>query len=48
MNGKMSDEAEQHLDRVVKEPYSMGDAPVGSIATPSDPDGNYFQLLSPM
>lgn len=33
---------------VVREPYSMGDSPVGSIATLSDPDGNYFQLLSPM
>ncbi len=33
---------------VVQEPYSMGDSPVGSIATLSDPDGNYFQLISPM
>ncbi len=33
---------------VVKEPYEMGDAPVGWIATLSDPDGNYFQLISPM
>jgi predicted enzyme related to lactoylglutathione lyase len=33
---------------VVKEPYSMGEAPVGWIATLADPDGNYFQLLSPM
>jgi predicted enzyme related to lactoylglutathione lyase len=30
---------------VVKEPYAMGD---GWIATFSDPDGNYFQLMSPM
>ena len=30
---------------VIKEPYEMG----GSwIATLADPDGNYFQLLSPM
>ena len=33
---------------VVQEPYEMGDAPVGWIATLSDPDDNYFQLLSPM
>ncbi len=29
---------------VVKEPYEMGDA---WIATLSDPDGNYFQLMTP-
>lgn len=29
---------------VVKEPYDMGGA---WIATLSDPDGNYFQLMSP-
>ena len=35
---------------VVKEPYSMGEAPGQdvSIATFSDPDNNYFQLMSPM
>ncbi len=35
---------------VVKEPYSMGDAPGQDmlITTFSDPDGNYFQLMSPM
>jgi predicted enzyme related to lactoylglutathione lyase len=33
---------------VVQEPYSMGDEPVGWIATFSDPDDNYFQLISPM
>jgi predicted enzyme related to lactoylglutathione lyase len=32
---------------VVREPYTMGDEP-GSIATLSDPDDNYFQLMSPM
>ena len=32
---------------VVKEPYQMGDDP-GWIATLSDPDDNYFQLMSPM
>jgi predicted enzyme related to lactoylglutathione lyase len=32
---------------VVREPYSMGDDP-GLIATLADPDGNYFQLASPM
>lgn len=29
---------------VIKEPYEMGDA---WIATVADPDGNYFQLMSP-
>ncbi len=35
---------------VVREPYSMDleEAPQGSIATFSDPDDNYFQLMSPM
>ena len=35
---------------VVKEPYEMGDAPGQkvTIATLSDPDNNYFQLMSPM
>jgi predicted enzyme related to lactoylglutathione lyase len=32
---------------VVKEPYSMGDGAEPSIATFSDPDGNYFQLMAP-
>ena len=31
--------------KVVKEPYDMGG---GWIATLADPDGNYFQLVSPM
>ena len=30
---------------VVKEPYEMGG---GWIATLADPDGNYFQLVTPM
>ncbi len=30
---------------VIKAPYAMGD---GWIATLADPDGNYFQLMSPM
>ena len=30
---------------VVKEPYPMGD---GWVSTLTDPDGNYFQLISPM
>ncbi len=30
---------------VVKEPYAMGQ---GWIATLADPDGNYFQLVTPM
>jgi predicted enzyme related to lactoylglutathione lyase len=33
---------------VVREPYSMGEAPEAWIATFSDPDDNYFQLVSPM
>jgi predicted enzyme related to lactoylglutathione lyase len=32
---------------VVKEPYQMEGMP-GWIATLADPDGNYFQLMSPM
>jgi len=32
---------------VVKEPYQMDGMP-GWIATLADPDGNYFQLMSPM
>ena len=30
--------------QIVKEPYEMG---AGLIATLADPDGNYFQLMSP-
>jgi predicted enzyme related to lactoylglutathione lyase len=30
---------------VIKPPYEMGD---GMIATLADPDGNYFQLVTPM
>jgi predicted enzyme related to lactoylglutathione lyase len=33
--------------KVIKEPYSPGEDPGGSIATFVDPDGNYFQLVSP-
>jgi predicted enzyme related to lactoylglutathione lyase len=33
---------------VVREPYSMDDGDSGYIATMADPDGNYFQLMSPM
>lgn len=34
---------------VVSEPYTMEGAPADSaIATLADPDGNYFQLMSPM
>ncbi len=34
---------------VVREPYGMGEGPdVPLIATLADPDGNYFQLVSPM
>ena len=34
--------------RVVREPYHPGDTTDYWIATLSDPDGNYFQLVSPM
>src|SRR6266508_4507410 len=33
---------------VVQEPYHPGAMAEGWIATFSDPDGNYFQLMSPM
>ena len=33
---------------VVREPYTMGDDAPGWICTFSDPDDNYFQLVSPM
>ncbi|MDQ2966663.1 MAG: hypothetical protein M3R57_12540 [Chloroflexota bacterium] len=33
---------------VVREPYNMEEAPESWIATFSDPDNNYFQLMSPM
>ena len=33
---------------VIQEPYHPGDMPDGWIATFADPDGNYFQLMSPM
>ena len=33
---------------VVREPYSFDQAPGVWIATFSDPDGNYFQLTSPI
>ena len=33
---------------VVREPYHPGEMAEAWIATFSDPDGNYFQLLSPM
>jgi predicted enzyme related to lactoylglutathione lyase len=34
--------------RVVQEPYQPGQAPEAWVATFSDPDDNYFQLVSPM
>ena len=34
--------------KVIAEPYSMGDDQNSMIATLADPDGNYFQLVSPM
>jgi predicted enzyme related to lactoylglutathione lyase len=33
---------------IVREPYQPGEAPEMWIATFSDPDDNYFQLVSPM
>jgi predicted enzyme related to lactoylglutathione lyase len=33
---------------VVREPYEYEGEPGSTIATFSDPDGNYFQLMSPM
>jgi len=33
---------------VVREPYNFEQAPDSWIATFADPDGNYFQLASPM
>jgi predicted enzyme related to lactoylglutathione lyase len=32
---------------VISEPYQMGDDSKGWIATLADPDGNYFQLMTP-
>lgn len=32
---------------VIKEPYQMGEEMPGWIATFADPDGNYFQLMTP-
>ena len=46
-----TDEVEEEFERlrdlgaeVIKEPYEMGG---GLIATFADPDGNYFQLMTP-
>ena len=33
---------------VQQEPYQPGEAPDGWLATLADPDGNFFQLASPM
>jgi len=33
--------------KVVAEPYKMGEDADGWIATFADPDGNYFQLMTP-
>ena len=33
---------------VIREPYGMDEADDDQIATFADPDGNYFQLMSPM
>ena len=33
---------------VVREPYEFDEMPGSAIATLADPDGNYFQLTSPM
>ena len=34
--------------KVIAEPYQMGEDQDSWIATLADPDGNYFQLVSPM
>jgi predicted enzyme related to lactoylglutathione lyase len=34
--------------KVIAEPYPMGEDRDSLIATLADPDGNYFQLISPM
>jgi predicted enzyme related to lactoylglutathione lyase len=34
--------------KVIAEPYQMGDDQGHWISTLADPDGNYFQLMSPM
>jgi len=34
--------------RVIADPYQMGEDQEFFIATLADPDGNYFQLVSPM
>ncbi len=34
--------------KVIKEPYNPGEGEDMAIATFADPDGNYFQLTSPM
>jgi predicted enzyme related to lactoylglutathione lyase len=33
--------------KVIAEPYQMNEADTGWIATLADPDGNYFQLMTP-
>jgi len=33
--------------QVIAEPYSPGEEPEGTVATFADPDGNYFQLMTP-
>ena len=33
---------------VIREPYNFEDYPDSWVATIADPDGNYFQLMSPM
>jgi len=50
-----SDDVKGDFDRfkaagatVIREPYTMDEAPDAWIATLADPDDNYFQLASPM
>jgi len=33
--------------KIVAEPYKMGEDTDGWIATFADPDGNYFQIMTP-
>jgi predicted enzyme related to lactoylglutathione lyase len=50
-----SDDVQADFDRlkaagaiVIREPYSIEEAPGSRIATLADPDDNYFQLQTPM
>ena len=51
----MTPDVQEEFDRmkaaggiVVTEPYEFEQAPGSKIATFEDPDGNYFQLMTPI